>query len=140
MSARSPVAVSEGESAAPGRKTGLRCSRLIAATTSSSRAQRRTGAPSAARSCASAVPQAPPPTTPKLRYDVMPSLRRRAPSRSEEHTSELQSLLRISYAVFCLKKKKIQTTRSKDFTYCSEAQAAKPRSSAPTSTLQQTHQ
>src|SRR3546814_8566634 len=27
--------------------------------------------------------------------------------RSEEHTSELQSLLRISYAVFCLKKKKI---------------------------------
>src|SRR3546814_3604740 len=28
-------------------------------------------------------------------------------SRSEEHTSELQSLMRISYAVFCLKKKKI---------------------------------
>src|SRR3546814_2864016 len=31
-------------------------------------------------------------------------------SRSEEHTSELQSLMRISYAVFCLKKKK-QTTK-----------------------------
>src|SRR3546814_1337662 len=33
-------------------------------------------------------------------------------SRSEEHTSELQSLMRISYAVFCLKKKKnvIKTT------------------------------
>src|SRR3546814_3831397 len=30
--------------------------------------------------------------------------------RSEEHTSELQSLMRISYAVFCLKKKKIQRT------------------------------
>src|SRR3546814_6320624 len=30
-------------------------------------------------------------------------------SRSEEHTSELQSLMRISYAVFCLKKKKIKT-------------------------------
>src|SRR3546814_10527818 len=30
----------------------------------------------------------------------------RAFSRSEEHTSELQSLMRISYAVFCLKKKK----------------------------------
>src|SRR3546814_1170423 len=30
------------------------------------------------------------------------------PSRSEEHTSELQSLMRISYAVFCLKKKKKQ--------------------------------
>src|SRR3546814_8736876 len=29
-------------------------------------------------------------------------------SRSEEHTSELQSLMRISYAVFCLKKKKSQ--------------------------------
>src|SRR3546814_12892280 len=40
-----------------------------------------------------------------------PDLRRmaRAPAeegRSEEHTSELQSLMRISYAVFCLKKKK----------------------------------
>src|SRR3546814_8999995 len=30
-------------------------------------------------------------------------------NRSEEHTSELQSLMRISYAVFCLKKKHIQT-------------------------------
>src|SRR3546814_2262208 len=30
--------------------------------------------------------------------------------RSEEHTSELQSLMRISYAVFCLKKKKHTTT------------------------------
>src|SRR3546814_6420420 len=30
-------------------------------------------------------------------------------SRSEEHTSELQSLMRISYAVFCLKKKKTST-------------------------------
>src|SRR3546814_5555608 len=29
-----------------------------------------------------------------------------SPDRSEEHTSELQSLMRISYAVFCLKKKK----------------------------------
>src|SRR3546814_6509728 len=32
--------------------------------------------------------------------------RARHASRSEEHTSELQSLMRISYAVFCLKKKK----------------------------------
>src|SRR3546814_1644913 len=30
--------------------------------------------------------------------------------RSEEHTSELQSLMRISYAVFCLKKKTMTTT------------------------------
>src|SRR3546814_6552139 len=33
-----------------------------------------------------------------------------AETRSEEHTSELQSLMRISYAVFCLKKKKTQNT------------------------------
>src|SRR3546814_9800258 len=32
--------------------------------------------------------------------------------RSEEHTSELQSLMRISYAVFCLKKKKKQYKKS----------------------------
>src|SRR3546814_7227595 len=32
------------------------------------------------------------------------------PKRSEEHTSELQSLMRISYAVFCLKKKKNNNT------------------------------
>src|SRR3546814_5559845 len=32
--------------------------------------------------------------------------------RSEEHTSELQSLMRISYAVFCLQKKHIRTTPS----------------------------
>src|SRR3546814_8692006 len=34
--------------------------------------------------------------------------------RSEEHTSELQSLMRISYAVFCLKKKKHKTVHSSD--------------------------
>src|SRR3546814_2295972 len=33
--------------------------------------------------------------------------------RSEEHTSELQSLMRISYAVFCLKKKKNQNNNKK---------------------------
>src|SRR3546814_6821180 len=32
--------------------------------------------------------------------------------RSEEHTSELQSLMRISYAVFCLKKKKQKTNNN----------------------------
>src|SRR3546814_2887983 len=32
--------------------------------------------------------------------------------RSEEHTSELQSLMRISYAVFCLKKKKKKNTET----------------------------
>src|SRR3546814_8506427 len=34
--------------------------------------------------------------------------------RSEEHTSELQSLMRISYAVFCLKKKKKNDTKHHD--------------------------
>src|SRR3546814_5520315 len=33
-------------------------------------------------------------------------------TRSEEHTSELQSLMRISYAVFCLKKKNTKKTRT----------------------------
>src|SRR3546814_7150463 len=46
--------------------------------------------------------------------DVLPpcgtSGTERSAARSEEHTSELQSLMRISYAVFCLKKKNEQRT------------------------------
>src|SRR3546814_2327770 len=38
-------------------------------------------------------------------------------ARSEEHTSELQSLMRISYAVFCLKKQPQFTTRTQRHTY-----------------------
>src|SRR3546814_4102004 len=38
-------------------------------------------------------------------------------SRSEEHTSELQSLMRISYAVFCLKKKQLKTKTQTDTEY-----------------------
>src|SRR3546814_945618 len=45
--------------------------------------------------------------TPKLR-ECYP----RSPARSEEHTSELQSLMRSSYAVFCLKKKKSNDSKS----------------------------
>src|SRR3546814_1410624 len=44
--------------------------------------------------------------------------------RSEEHTSELQSLMRISYAVFCLKKKKRitqKTTSTKNFLYIQQS-------------------
>src|SRR3546814_1890745 len=37
--------------------------------------------------------------------------------RSEEHTSELQSLMRISYAVFCLKKKTFKHTKSQNIDY-----------------------
>src|SRR3546814_8167624 len=75
--------------------------------------------------CRSGAPSAPPRpmgTTPnqsslhccqkcaehKLRDPIRGCLgesRSAAPCRSEEHTSELQSLMRISYAVFCLKKK-----------------------------------
>src|SRR3546814_3196340 len=40
----------------------------------------------------------------------------RALARSEEHTSELQSLMRISYAVFCLKKKKNEQKTNKEHT------------------------
>src|SRR3546814_7100264 len=54
----------------------------------------------------------------------LPTLRHRlhirrdaAAHRSEEHTSELQSLMRISYAVFCLKKK--NTTKNTDTTHTS---------------------
>src|SRR3546814_8727915 len=48
-------------------------------------------------SCSSAI------SVPKI---GRPAMKLTVPSRSEEHTSELQSLIRISYAVFCLKKKK----------------------------------
>src|SRR3546814_1375410 len=40
----------------------------------------------------------------------------REPQRSEEHTSELQSLMRISYAVFCLKKKN-EKSHQKNYDY-----------------------
>src|SRR3546814_8907714 len=44
----------------------------------------------------------------RMRADDNAAPRDFAQHRSEEHTSELQSLMRISYAVFCLKKKKKQ--------------------------------
>src|SRR3546814_3655333 len=52
-------------------------------------------------------------------FAVLRRILRRRPERpncrrrSEEHTSELQSLMRISYAVFCLKKKKQHKTKNK---------------------------
>src|SRR3546814_2197447 len=45
-----------------------------------------------------------------------PARRSCARPRSEEHTSELKSLMRTSYAVFCLKKKKYTYNRTKDTT------------------------
>src|SRR3546814_7290838 len=53
-------------------------------------------------------------------YQRMRPMVQRNPPRSEEHTSELQSLMRISYAVFCLKKKKTkkETTQQYNTTKC----------------------
>src|SRR3546814_2595399 len=71
-------------------------------------------------------------------HGAAPPRRRRAPARleqiqhqgrSEEHTSELQSLMRISYAVFCLKKKKInQPVRTKSHSNHKTNTAKKQRS------------
>src|SRR3546814_2857059 len=50
----------------------------------------------------------------KMMRDLACALKARSnmwPRRSEEHTSELQSLMRISYAVFCLKKKNTKYNR-----------------------------
>src|SRR3546814_5301645 len=74
--------------------------------------------PPCCRPCRS--PRRPPPPA-RRRSPVSPTRRRRSSRppvrsasstpRSEEHTSELQSLMRISYAVFCLKKKKNKTNK-----------------------------
>src|SRR3546814_6582046 len=53
-----------------------------------------------------------PPVSFALSWARLPSVR-----RSEEHTSELQSLMRISYAVFCLKQKKNKTNNTNKRTY-----------------------
>src|SRR3546814_1729050 len=66
-------------------------------------AVRRDGRPRAAHALSLAL-QSPPRRPARGRVD----------NRSEEHTSELQSLMRISYAVFCLKKKKIQQQHAHD--------------------------
>src|SRR3546814_2837328 len=52
------------------------------------------------------LPCLPPELEPGPVEDPVPLRRGHHLDRSEEHTSELQSLMRISYAVFCLKKKK----------------------------------
>src|SRR3546814_1003842 len=64
----------------------------------SSPCRRPGGAPAKNRCCARPMKQGP-----AARRPLSPGCR-----RSEEHTSELQSLMRISYAVLCLKKKKNQ--------------------------------
>src|SRR3546814_4710571 len=50
----------------------------------------------------------------EARLKVLQARKRKGGTRSEEHTSELQSLMRISYAVFCLKKKKRRKQRNNE--------------------------
>src|SRR3546814_3075127 len=75
----------------------------------------------------------PAPTTPTNAYCEPPVNMNRLSThvchtRSEEHTSELQSLMRISYAVFCLKKKrnKHQNTRAHQQTQVTKTQRLSP--------------
>src|SRR3546814_2832295 len=62
------------------------------------------------RSSVTSPPWPAPPSPPVSRTEPPEPL---DTGRSEEHTSELQSLMRISYAVFCLKKKKIKKKQQK---------------------------
>src|SRR3546814_3997796 len=66
--------------------------------------------PDVGRHCLTKVPAGQVETGPPARQEH-PASHLRSGRRSEEHTSELQSLMRIQYAVFCLKKKntKIET-------------------------------
>src|SRR3546814_3848583 len=54
-----------------------------------------------------------------------------AQDRSEEHTSELQSLMRISYAVFCLKKKKTTIIQNNTLANINLQQTTKNHKDAP---------
>src|SRR3546814_5193522 len=67
-----------------------------------------------------------------LRRTWLPALALVVMARSEEHTSELQSLMRISYAVFCLKKK--NTIRQRSTPACS---SHKPKHQTQTTTTSQ---
>src|SRR3546814_9756205 len=85
----------------PRRDSRPSCSGTAACSLSSARRQPpRLSASGGMPHCGCAVCERLPPVS---------SIRRLlSPNRSEEHTSELQSLMRISYAVFCLKKQKKQ--------------------------------
>src|SRR3546814_4980708 len=64
-----------------------------------------------AAACPKPTPSLSRPSASLLSFSTRP-----LPIRSEEHTSELQSLMRISYAVFCLKKKNTKPTTPKQHT------------------------
>src|SRR3546814_4381047 len=82
--------------------TTLFRSRRSPSTTRCTRMRSASGSPVETRSNAKTA------GTPRVRYRAAASAQRLPARRSEEHTSELQSLMRISYAVFCLKKKNKQ--------------------------------
>src|SRR3546814_8953416 len=66
------------------------------------------------------------PPMPAVRLTMMSTSASRM--RSEEHTSELQSLMRISYAVFCLKKKINRPTTPDSLTHMSQTHTTTHRS------------
>src|SRR3546814_2063551 len=68
-------------------------------------------APRSPRRCAASAISTPPTAEKVWKASDMT-----ATERSEEHTSELQSLMRISYAVFCLKKKNTKATQKTHIT------------------------
>src|SRR3546814_5025089 len=85
----------------------------------------------------SATPEAAQPLAEHLRPRRLEDVVGQEHLRSEEHTSELQSLMRISYAVFCLKKKTIHTTNQWKSTLlklyaCSRHHAALPSTNSMT--------
>src|SRR3546814_9768193 len=100
---RSPPTAAASAAAAARARTLRACSRW------SARRRRRSAGGGA--TSASVAPDPEPVQPPVQRLARQPQLRgglreHAVVARSEEHTSELQSLMRISYAVFCLKKKK----------------------------------
>src|SRR3546814_2549200 len=86
--------------------------------------------PSHPNSIATAASEAVPTPASTSTGTPAPSTISRIVIRSEEHTSELQSLMRISYAVFCLKKKKKSTTSN---TYLPQQTLAKHMTSTTSS-------
>src|SRR3546814_14104003 len=76
------------------------------------RSRRARLAHSAHRRRSSGKPDRPEEAIGAVRFPKAPSHHSDGLYRSEEHTSELQSLMRISYAVFCLTKKTHQSTRA----------------------------
>src|SRR3546814_3494230 len=77
---------------------------------------------SPARSARTALPPAPSRLTGSGTAPPGSPPRSAAPARSEEHTSELQSLMRISYAVFCLKIKTQTILLPLEITYDKDSQ------------------